>query len=363
MNRLVVGTSEGVFLLEATASGTSDRAGWEIAAQALEGIGVTAMASSRDRSMLVAGTRRDGVWRSRDSGRNWQRVGEGVVLPNVRALSMLGSGAIYVGTEPAALFRSLDSGDSWEEVLSVRQMSEEKGWKFPPRPNTPAHIRSIATDPGHEETMYLAIQVAGIIRTKDGGKSWTHLTEGFDPDVHALLIDARNPQTVYAATGSGGGYPDTPYPAELPWGRPVYRSTDEGATWECITLEHERTYSVPLCANPQRPEEMFVGVARDLPPHWPERPSRAEGGIMRTRDGGKSWQRLSNGLPDPFLTMVGTIEVDPNEPGRVLLGTRGSVANLPAGYPAGQIFTSGDAGDSWREISVPLPSISALLLS
>src|ERR1700719_3554587 len=82
----------------------------------------------RDPTCLYCGTARAGLFRSRDSGRNWEPVGPGIAHPMVTAVDVGqpeqadGFGIVYAGTEPSAVFRSVDRGDSWVDLASLRAL-------------------------------------------------------------------------------------------------------------------------------------------------------------------------------------------------------------------------------------------------
>src|ERR1700757_4546781 len=99
-------------------------------------------------TQLYCGTARAGLFRSRDSGRNWEPVRPGIDHPMITAVAVGhaeqadGFGIVYAGTEPSAVFRSDNGGDSWVELGGLRALPSADTWSFPPRPQTP-HARRI----------------------------------------------------------------------------------------------------------------------------------------------------------------------------------------------------------------------------
>src|ERR1700745_2382998 len=100
-------------------------------------------------AQVYCGTARAGLFRSRDSGRNWKPVGPGIDHPMITAVNAgytgqaNGFGIVYAGTEPSAVFRSDNGGDSWVDLAGLRELPSAGTWSFPPRPAT-HHVRSIA---------------------------------------------------------------------------------------------------------------------------------------------------------------------------------------------------------------------------
>ena len=87
---------------------------------------------------VYCGTARTGLFRSRDSGRNWEPVGRGIDHLMVTAVDVGhaeqadGFGVVYAGTEPSALFRSDNGGDSWVDLAGLRALPSADTWSFPP---------------------------------------------------------------------------------------------------------------------------------------------------------------------------------------------------------------------------------------
>src|SRR5438477_11833880 len=79
-------------------------------------------------TQVYCGTARAGLFRSRDSGPNWEPVGPGIDHPMVTAVDVGhaeqadGFGIVYAGTEPSAVFRSDTGGDSWVDLASLRAL-------------------------------------------------------------------------------------------------------------------------------------------------------------------------------------------------------------------------------------------------
>jgi photosystem II stability/assembly factor-like uncharacterized protein len=90
-----------------------------------------------------------------------------------------------------------------------------------------------------------------------------------------------------------------------------------------------------------------------------DRSTKANGALMRSADGGASWQQLAGGFPSRFESMVECIEFDPDAPDTVILGTGGEGARYIK-LDKGEIFRSIDRGDSWEKIPVSFPIVYAL---
>ena len=125
----------------------------------------------------------------------------------------------------------------------------------------------------------------GVYSSTDGGKSWTHL--GLDETHHIgrVLVDERDPRTVWVAA-LGHLYGPNPE-------RGVYRSTDGGKSWSHTLRIDDSTGVVDLVRDPRRPQELFAAAWQRERKAWDFRESGPGSGVYHSSDGGKSWALLT----------------------------------------------------------------------
>lgn len=324
---ILVATLRGIAVLEREAG----KGAWTVADHYLRDFHISALLLEPRRSLLFAGTHGNGLYRSTDGGATWDRKDSGLESSNLYSLNMVDPGSLrlYAGTEPAHLHVSRDLGETWEALPSLRQVPSVDRWSFPGPPHV-AHVKNIAFDPTAPEGIYAAIEVGGLLRSTDAGQTWQELS-GFYEDVHRVAIRPGRADSIYLATGNG-----------------IWHSGDGGATWEQLTDRHARVaYPDALLIHPDREELMFTAGAITSPGEW-RNTHTADARVARSRDGGRTWEVLGNGLPEHIR---GNIEAM-------------SMAVWPGGYALfagttdGEVFASEDEGESWETIATGLAPVS-----
>jgi photosystem II stability/assembly factor-like uncharacterized protein len=325
-DELLVATEDGiVFLARASAGGP-----WRETARALQGERVSAILLDPVPGLLVAGTHDHGVFTSEDAGRTWIPRNRGLDVPSVYSMTSSVAGGrlrLYAGTEPAHLYVSEDRGETWEELPGLRNVPSAIRWNF----NTIAyaHTKHIAIDPHAPDTLYVSVEVGGAYRSRDGGKTWDEL-HGMDVDVHRMVLPPTDPGRVYLSCRNG-----------------IWRSSNAGDRWEHLTDDSARVgYPDVMVVHPAEPDLVFIAGAYALPRAWRET-GDCNSAIVRSRDGGRTWDELRTGLPDHIVANIEamTMNVWPD-------GCAIAAASLD-----GDIFYSADRGDTWTTIATGLPSI------
>src|SRR5258707_14052180 len=134
-------------------------------------------------AQVYCGTARAGLFRSRDSVRNWESGRPGIDHLMVTAVDVGHAeqadafGVVYAGTEPSAVFRSDNGGDSWVDLAGLRALPSADTWSFPPRPQT-HHVRWIEADVNAANRVFVAIEAGALVRTFEGGGAWPDRVHG-----------------------------------------------------------------------------------------------------------------------------------------------------------------------------------------
>ncbi len=187
---------------------------------------------------------------------------------------------------------------------------------------------------------YFGACAGGIWKSIDGGIYWRCVSDGFlgSAAIGAIAVARSDQNVIYAGTG------ETEIRLDVSYGDGIYKSTDAGRTWSNIGLR-ETKHIGRICIHPTNPDIVYVAALGDIfGPH-------EERGVFRTRDGGKTWEKVLYRSAD-----AGAVEIsmDPNNP-RILFAafwqTRRNFWNLSSGGPGSGLFRSTDGGDTWQEIS------------
>lgn len=326
---VLVGTAEGVVLIQRDTHGHS----WHVAHRALTDRHISAIVIDPESGLIFAAAFHGSVHVSADGGRTWELRDNGLNERNMYSLALVplnGGLRLYAGTEPAQLFYSDDFGLQWTELPGLRSVPSVPEWSFPAPPHV-AHLKHINFDPNTPTTIFASIEVGGLLKSTDAGQSWQEL-RGVYEDVHRLVVDHRNPKRMYVTGGNG-----------------LYVTSDGGVNWEHWTSRQDEIGGYPdmLVYPPKEPELMFIAAAHENPASW-RRTHFAGARISRSRDGGRSWEVLRNGLPD---RMQASIEA-------MCLEDWGESCSVFAGTTAGDVYCSDDGGDSWVRIISGLAPIS-----
>jgi len=344
VTRLLVGTIQGASVIERE----SPCASWEVTGRVLDGLHISSLMIEPLRGGIFAGAHlpRDaqeggGLHVSLDSGKSWQRRINGFSTQHVfcvRWVEEHGKPIIYAGTEPAGLFRSEDYGETWRDRPALRTVPNTDKWMFPSPPHI-AHVKTIAFDPRDPQTIYAGVEQGALLQTIDGGHTWREL-ESFSrqddrsyKDIHQITIRPSNPDELYMTTGPG-----------------LYHSNDRGETWEHLTMSAQGFrvgYPDHLIYSPQDDRVLFMSGASEDPGTWRES-HHADATVMRSKDGGRTWEQASQGLPQSMRANIEAMSIAISPDGFVLF----------AGTTDGTIFCSEDGAESWQEIASGLPPVS-----
>ena len=292
-----------------------------------------------------------GVWSSSDRQPRFVAQ-DGRTVNKIWHLKAAGEGSpglLYAGVDPAALFRSEDDGATWQEVTGLSNHPTRDAWEGG---LGGLCLHSIVLDPSNQSRMWVGISAVGVMGTTDAGESWHPLNKGVRADflpetfpefgqcTHKLLTHPSQPDLLVQQNHCG-----------------VFRSDSAGAAWDDVSPGLPSRFGFVAGLHSQDPQTFYV---------LPEDKVMAEGEIggnvryatdakfrvYRTRNGGRDWEALTNGLPqrNAYLhAMREGMATDDLDPCGIYVGTT-----------SGQLFYSRDDGDSWELLVDNLPPINSV---
>ncbi len=350
MTELLVGTRKGLFALSGTPGD-----GFEVTARAFPGEPVEyAMRDARSGRYLAATTSPfygPKIWVADEPGGAWEQAA-GVALPEDGDASLARiwvivqgeeDGLLYAGGDPGVLFASHDGGSTWSLNRGLWDHTTRPDW-MPGGGGLCLH--TIVPWPGDPTRLLVAISAVGIWLTDDGGTSWRHSNSGIVPRyapedaqdnpiqhcVHNVRRSRERPERLFMQFHDG-----------------VYRSDDGGEQWLDIgsNTELPSDFGFPVVVDPADPDSAYViplvgAMDRTTP--------RGAVEVWETRDAGSSWRPRGDGLPpgDAYLTILREAFDSAGE---------GAALELYFGATSGDVFGSGDAGDSWATVADHLPPV------
>lgn len=249
------------------------------------------------------------------------------------------SGRLWLGTIPGGVFKTDDSGESWEFVDSLWNMPERQQW-FGGGTDHPV-VNTIILDPDDSRTVTLSVSCGGVWRSTDDGTTWKCFSDGMTAsymppeqsdlgciqDVHRLAMCTAAPQVLW------NQHHDR-----------MYKSENGGESWKALEPPVSG-FGFACAAHPTDPSTAWF-----VPAHSDQHrvPVDKKIVVLRTRDGGASFNQLTTGLPqrDAYdLVLRHALEV--SDDGQC----------LAMGSSTGSLWISVDQGDTWKTAFANFPPI------
>ena len=195
---------------------------------------------------------------------------------------------IYLATASGGVWKTENEGTTWEPIFEKEAT---------------ASIGDIAIDPTNPEVIWIGTGEANIFRSSqngagiykswDGGKTWKHMGLADALTIARIIVHPKNPEVVYVAA-SGHEWTDNEE-------RGVFKTTDDGETWEKILYIDPRTGAIDLVMDPQDNDTLYAALWQRIRLKWNDprnHPGYDKSGIYKSTDGGQTWKPVNTGLPE-----------------------------------------------------------------
>ena len=234
---------------------------------------------------------------------------------------------VYVATGSGGIFKTTNGGTSWTPIFD--------------RQNT-ISVGDIALEPGNPDVIWVGTGESnvrnsvsfgdGVYKSTDGGKTWKNLGLQNTNTISKVIINPRNPDTVYvAAVGHAWGANEE---------RGVFMTTDGGKTWTKTLYIDQFHGASDLEIDPTNPNILYAGMWRFERKPWTFTSGSEQGGVFRSIDGGRTWNKIDKGLPKQI--------------GRIGLAVSASNTNVVYAIlesKEGTLYRSDDKGETFRQVN------------
>jgi photosystem II stability/assembly factor-like uncharacterized protein len=237
---------------------------------------------------------------------------------------------IYVGAASGGVWKTTSGGTAWEPIFE-KETTQSIG-AIAIQQDNPAVVW-VGTGEGNPRNSLNGGD--GIYKSLDGGKSWKKVGLEKTRHIHRIIIDPKNPNTVYvAAIGS-------------PWGdhpeRGVYKTTDGGATWDRVLFANEKTGCADLVMDPSNPNKLIAAMWEHRRQPWTFKSGGGGSGLHLTYDGGKTWKKISSkeGMPEGELGRIGL----------AIAASKPEIVYAIVESKKNALYRSEDGGEKWTKVN------------
>lgn len=198
----------------------------------------------------------------------------------------------YVATRNGGLWKTTNNGTTFEPVFDEQSRLS---------------IGDVALAPSNPDIVWVGTGEAyntrssysgdGVYKSTDGGKAWKNMGLKDSHHIARIVIHPKNPDVLYVAA-MGHLYSTNEE-------RGVFKTEDGGQSWKKILYINEKVGVIDLVMNPANPDILYAATYEKQRLPWTFEESGPESGIYKTADAGKTWTRLSGGLPSGKIGRIG----------------------------------------------------------
>jgi len=265
------------------------------------------------------------------SGMKWRLIGPGTG-GRVEAVAGVPDqpDTYYIGAVDGGVWKTTNGGLTWTPLFNHEPV---------------ASIGAIAVAPSDDNVIYVGTGEEaprgdisfgdGVYKSTDGGKTWTNVGLKGTRQIARIVMDPKNADVVYVAA-EGHIYGQNTE-------RGVFRSTDDGKTWQKVLYKDEQTGAIDLAMDPSNSRVLYAALWQVRREPWHFSDGGPGSGLYKSTDGGSTWHELTgHGLPTSVLGRIGVA---------VAGGSNGQRVYALIEAKKGGLFRSEDAGATWHLVN------------
>jgi photosystem II stability/assembly factor-like uncharacterized protein len=235
----------------------------------------------------------------------------------------------YAGAASGGLWKTEDGGVTWKSVFDDTEDSSVGAIAL-----APSNPKQVWVGTGESFLIRPAHAVGnGVYKSSDGGKSWKNKGLENTYRISRVIVHPTDTNTIYVASL---GHTHGPQQE-----RGVYKTTDGGKTWGRVFFVNENTGCSDLAIDPKNPDVLYAAMWEVEIKTWKLNSGGAGSGIYRTKDGGKTWEPMRNGIESGPAHPVGKTSVD-------VAYSNPKVVYALVEDKEPRLYRSEDGGDSWK---------------
>jgi photosystem II stability/assembly factor-like uncharacterized protein len=262
-------------------------------------------------------------------------------MSRFRAILTVGLAVSAMAVSTSHPFAQAPAAPSAEALFGQLQ------WRNIGPANMSGRISDIEAVEANPAIVYIASASGGVWKSVNAGTTFTPIFNDYPvASIGDVAIFQPNPDIIWVGTG------EDCVRNSVAWGDGVYKSVDGGKTFVNVGLP-ESHHIGKVLTHPTNPDIAYVAAQGHLWDHNPDR------GVYKTTDGGKTWQWLTNGLPQDGRTGASDIIMDPTNPEILYAGMWERLRRayvFESGGPNGGIYKSTNGGRTWTKLTVGLPA-------
>ena len=243
----------------------------------------------------------------------------------------------YIGVNNGGVWKTTDYGHTWQPIFDKESTGS---------------IGTVAVSASNPGIIYVGSGEGlhrpdlstgnGIYKSTDAGSTWKHLGLEDGQQIPKIAIDPENPDRVFAAVL---GHPYGPNET-----RGIYRSLDGGNSFEKVLYIDENTGGDDVVIDPHNPDIVYASLWESREGPWENAEwAGTHGGIFKSTDGGKTWKKLSNGLPDDMVQAH--LAIAPSHSSTIYTAVGTTESNEYGTGKGMGIYRSDDSGETWYKVS------------